>query len=518
MNRSHGILLALILLFTASFRLAVLNRPFERDPEGCGAFYGLIARNCFRYPWSEHIGLPVISMGEGGSMVYYANHPPTTGLLIAGVHLLTGYRGGYDSLPGDWQTRLPSAVFTVGCAALMYFLLRRRAGEVVALLAPALFACIPMSLYYGGQPDVISTQLVFFALLTVAAYERFADAPGWRTLGWLVLAFLGAGVMDWPAYYLIPILGLHYICTHRPKQWGWAIGFGLAGTFIFFLLYAHLAIGKGDWWWMVSQVERRTGGETDAAQRFSLVQWFQHAVIEIGVKRHTWVVSGLALIGVVVAAIRRPLHPGTRFVGLVLAWGVLHVLIGRQGVYQHEWWWWPMTPGLVMAAAIGIEWIVSAAIKPRVAYGIVGVLIASAAGVNSYRTIREMNSPNRINKGGIEFSLAELGDVIRESAPPDRAVVLAESDISLGIWYYADRALKRHVWDPATLESRIADQQVELSFDAKGQFPHPAAAMVVPKSYLAELGTLVQHLDARYPKRDLEKFLVYDLTTPRPIP
>lgn len=512
--RTELVCLGLILCFAAGFRLATINRPFDRDPEGCGAFYGLVSRNYLRYDLSQSLGLPIISMGTDAPPIFYANHPPTTPLMIAAVHWMTGYRGGYESLPGEWQTRFPAAIFTMGCVVVIYALIRRRATGRAALLASAIFAALPMTLYYGGQPDVINTQLAFFALLTIAAYERFSDQPNAKHLAYLMLAFTGAGLMDWPAYYLLPVLCLHYAITHPPRKWGWIIAFGLFGTLLFAALYSHLAIGKGDWKWMASEVERRTGGATDSARKFSLAEWFGHAVWGICVARHSVVVCSLAIVGIAMAATRRFSGKADRFTALLLAWAILHVLIGRQGVYQHEWWWWPLTPAIAIAAAMAADGMGSRFDpKQRASTALVVVLLVLFAGWNSYATIREMNSPNRINKGGVEYSLAELGEVIRASTPPNRTVLVAESDLSLGFWYYADRAVKRHVWDPGTFEQRLADNQVDLSFEAKGPFPRPAAAMIVPKSYLAELAPLLNHLNARYPKKDEPKFLVYDLST-----
>src|SRR5205814_471009 len=118
------------------------------------------------------------------------------------------------------------------------------------MLAAALFAALPITVTYGGQADVINTQLVFFILLSVAAYERFHDSPNLWTLGLLCLAFLPAAWTDWPAYYLVVVLGLHFIATRPLRHWPWIIAFGIVAALMFLAAYAHIAIAEHDWHWM----------------------------------------------------------------------------------------------------------------------------------------------------------------------------------------------------------------------------------------------------------------------------
>ena len=63
----------------------------------------------------------------------------------------------------------------------------------------ALFAATPMTLYFGGFPDVIGMPLVLFVLLSVTAYLPFHREPGLTTLAPFVGAFMFAGACDWPA-------------------------------------------------------------------------------------------------------------------------------------------------------------------------------------------------------------------------------------------------------------------------------------------------------------------------------
>src|SRR5215204_5869611 len=84
-RRLHYSLLALILLYTATVRLYLLNIPFHSTAEGVGSWYGIMARNYLRIPWQEHHGIPVQSMGHWPStpLRFYSHHPPLMPLTIA---------------------------------------------------------------------------------------------------------------------------------------------------------------------------------------------------------------------------------------------------------------------------------------------------------------------------------------------------------------------------------------------------------------------------------------------------
>src|SRR6266568_2281089 len=158
-RRLHTVLLSLILLYTAAVRLSLLNLPFHSTAEGVGSWYGIMARNYLRIPWREHWGVPVQSMGHWPNtpLRFYSHHPPLMPLTIAFSYKIFG--------EGDWQTRLPAAMCTIGSTLLLYFLLKQY-NRTAALYAAAIFACLPMTLYYGGQPEFLNPQFVFLLLLS----------------------------------------------------------------------------------------------------------------------------------------------------------------------------------------------------------------------------------------------------------------------------------------------------------------------------------------------------------------
>ena len=148
----HGLILALVLLYAAGFRLVILDRPFGYDAEGASASqYGILARNYLRFDWTETRGLPVLTVGHHSTapVVLYPDHPPLIPLLIVPFYAGFGV--------GEWQTRLPIALMTIAAIYVLYRVLARTTTRRAGVVAAAVFAASPMTLYFGGMPDVIGT-------------------------------------------------------------------------------------------------------------------------------------------------------------------------------------------------------------------------------------------------------------------------------------------------------------------------------------------------------------------------
>jgi hypothetical protein len=505
-SRTEPILFAVILLFAVVVRLLTLNHPFQRDPEGCGSFYGLLARNYLLWPLSTTLGVPVQSLGIGhGAPYFYPNHPGLLPMLIAVVYRIFG--------AGEWQTRLPTALFTIACVVLVYILLRSRAGVRAALLAATFFAVSPLVLLFGGQPDVINSQLVFFVLFSIAAYLRFHKNPDALGLLLLSAAFLPAGLTDWPAFYLVVVLGLHFVCTRPIRQWPWIIAFGFISIAIFMIPYGQGIAIKHDWRWMSKLVERRTmSNDADSTGKFGVGDWLRNAVFGFAYQRHNGPILPLTAVWIVLAATVWRKRPETRLIALVMGWAALHVIVGRQGVYVHEWWWWPLTPAAAMAAGVTLDafWT-----NTRVSNASLIAMLVAFAGWNYWHVDQEWRHPKQITSVNdpLNYSLAELGHAIREASAPNEAVMLGEADQSLSLWYYADRPLTQNVWYAQKLEEGLASQKADLPFAGTQQeWTGPVTAYILPRAYVSPgMQPMIDYLNARYPHQEMGKFLVWKL-------
>lgn len=519
--------LALVLAYATGVRLAVMDAPFHRHAEGTGCFYGILARNYLRYSWRETWGMPVLSVGyvPGTAPTFYSHHPPLVPLSIAVSYVLFGQ--------GDWQTRLPAALGTLGSAALIFLLLWQAGRPRAGVIAAGIFAAMPMVLFYGGQPEVLGMPLILFALLSVLAYLHWRRRPEWRR--WLLLcgAFALAAMSDWPAFILVPVVSGHMIWSwHRSGRREWreffrAGGFGLFGTALLMIIVAYIVWATGQGWnELLKQVLVRAGfvhsGE-GVRGTFTAVQWLAVAWRD-NLSRHTLPVLLLALLWLAAWGWRGRDDEGAATL-LLLSWAGLHVVIGRQGIYVHDWWWWPLTPGLAMAAALGLDraieliprrvsdqWVTSAA----------ALLLVGFATWTAWRTLPAFYSERYIH-GPLDYSVVEMGQAIQAaSADPNAPVIVAYDDLNeVQLWYYGDRPLRLGVWhmgdgqgnfDRTSLADRMNDTTNDLPFGfQQTNWPIAPAGLVFPKQFLPAAPEFAAELKPRWPYQENEKFLIFDL-------
>lgn len=530
------ILFFLTVLYAATIRGFLLDRPFVRDAEGVSAYYGMLARNYFRYDWSQTLGVPACSLGESPEKpVLYANHPPLAFMDVAFAYALFGYRGSFDSLPPDWQLRFVPACFCIGCIVLIYNLLRRRANPRAAAIAVVLFAAMPITIVYGGHADVINPQLVFFSLLTIAAYQNLHAHPTASTAAWAALAFIPAGLSDWVAFHLLPILALHWLYTKRQRDWHYALPLFITGTMVFVAVYSQISLARHQWNWFADLFLRRSSaGLSDGGIKFTFLQWVRDALIGFNAHQHTPLLLILAVVWIALqlghllfrsSASSQTKRPAAEtFCRLTLAWGLLHAFIGRQGVYNHLWWWWPLTPGIAIAAALLIDNAAAAGESigcslRQINTTIVAGLVLFVAWYTPTTLYAELHPPQHSTDP--PFTAGDYGHAIRLATPPGRAVILADSDRSVCIWYYADRPIIFNVWDANTLNDQLTlPRQAELPWPGYYQpLSAPPAAIVIPEVYARTIPSFIIYLDAHYVPVKLpapldKEFLAYDLTSP----
>lgn len=509
---------ALIVFYALATRLAVIDAPFSHNPEGAGAFYGQLARGLLKYPWSISHGLAIMTIGyvPGVAPAFYAHHPPLIIWMIAVSYRLFGF--------GDWQTRLPFALCTLGCVLLLYAVFRRLGQPRAGVWAAGLFAAMPMVLFYGGFPEVVGTPLVLFCLLTLAAYVRFHERPTWRNWLLLLLAFIPAGLTDWPAYYLLPVLLGHFMFTQPARKWGWIIGFCAAATGLFAAAYVHIVLGAHQPWdWILAEVRRRSVSEQGDRGRFTFIKWLA-GVWKFNLHRHTWVVLLLAAGWVMGFSWRRGMGRAVMLTRLTFAWAAVHISIGRQGVYVHDWWWFPLTPALAMAGGLllsHIKWQAGNAAWARVTAVLAGIAFAAFAIWTAGATLPRFYQA-KYTHGHTDFSPREFGQAIRLASPDDNHPVLIayNDEYDLPLWYYGDRPLRFGVWsvgsasdgydDPTALADRLADHVNDLPFGFKQKhWPIPPAGLVYPKSFVAADRGFVEYLKKEYRMTETERFLIF---------
>jgi Dolichyl-phosphate-mannose-protein mannosyltransferase len=507
-----------ILAYAIAFRLVALDRPFHYDDEATGgSFYGIAARNYLRWPWTGTHGIPVLTVGRlaGVPLIFYPDHPPVVPLLIFPMYRMFGV--------GEWQTRLPTSVATVVAIGILYRLMRRFGNGRTALVAAAVFAATPMVLYFGGQPEVLGMPLVLCALLTVYAYLTFHREGSRAAFARLLGAFTLAAASDWPAFILVPVLVAHFAATRPRREWGWMLMFGAVASVEFALLYIGIAAAANlPWDWMVPLVKGRAALGITAP--FTARDWLWTAWI---FNRHCHtlplVVAAAAWVALHGAGVVPRAQPGATAARLLLVWGVLHVLIGRQGVYNHEWWWWPLTPGLAAAAALLADATLNAlerrgSTPARPAWPLPSAaLILAVTAFAAWTTVTEYRQLYPSSQGDDSFTTLQLGRAIQAAAPgPNDLAMLAWSGEDPELWFYGDRPLRTNIWTVDDFLASVSGPEADLAFGYPQPWPARATGIVLPLVSIGTTAGLRAYLATRYPvvrlPRDLaEQFEVFDL-------
>jgi hypothetical protein len=132
-----------------------------------------------------------------------------------------------------------------------------------------------------------------------------------------------------------------------------------------------------------------------------------------------------------------------------------------------------------------------------------------------HTSIRRIGQSSSIVPGPLNYTTAEFGQVIRKHVRLEDGAMLAENDLSLPLWHYADRAIKKRIWDPTAFEGRLHDQRADLCFEISERWRGKVSAVLIPRAYLGKgLEPLAAYLDSRYARHDEQNFVVFDLTKP----
>ncbi len=507
MNR-RVILLIVVLGYAAAFRLLVLNRPFEYDPEGSGCLNGVLARSYLRFGWSQTHGMPVLSLrpAPGIPVVFYPDHPPLVPLLILPFYALFGI--------GEWQTRLPISLLTIAAVYAIYRLVADEASPRAGALAAAFFAALPMTLYFGGFADVVGLPLIFFVVLATLAYLHFQRAPGRRTLFRLVAAFFLAGACDWPAFVIAPVFAGHFLATRPRREWRWIVMFVAAACLLFVGLYSYITIAThSPWNWMKPLFVRRSG--ITGANPYTVGQWIAKAAT-FNRTYHTTALLAAAAVWLIAYGFRRnQSQPGTTAVRLLLTWAALYVALAGKALYDHEWAWLPLTPAIAIAASLLIDRGLLALHDDDRATAVVVLVATLFASWTGYTTFKRLY-PDRPPE---PYSPVELGRAIRAAAPGDDDVALLVDgeEAEAQLWFYGDRALRTRIWSVDDFRRRIDDDHVDLLYNFDDQpWKGRATGLIFPKIFDRDFNRLRTDLQQHFrlvalPPPIADEFEVFDV-------
>lgn len=201
LDRSHFVLVLLLLLAGASLRLVALDRypaPLHQD-ELSDIYDGYSLATTGRDRWGEPWPVLFYGMGPGDY------HPGMYAYLAACSTKVFGF--------SIWAGRLPAAIAGILSIALVYLVTRRLMGRGVGAVALALVAFSPIHIQYSRQAHQgVCLMPLFVILLTylcLRVFDAVRESRGERGSPWGLIALAGMAIgFSTNAYSAMRVIGL----------------------------------------------------------------------------------------------------------------------------------------------------------------------------------------------------------------------------------------------------------------------------------------------------------------------
>ena len=499
-----------VLMLLVPVRAFLMPRPFLPNEEGTAlGIHGIHAMNFARYgPFvSRFAGVLNTGQVDRENWVVYAHHPPLAPLLVSIAYRSFGV--------SEWSTRLVPSLFSIAATLLLYVIAYRRFGPDVALLAALFYAFCPMTLVFGGMPDYINAQLAFFMLLAVETYLKWQQTGRATWFLGFALSFVLGALTDWPMFFIVPVICGHYWMRTR-HGFVRTLGLGAAGGAVFgaLVLWANWSGLDTS---MIHLIASRSIGGTADDQFFSVLgnlgHWAWAILLHNLGAMHTWPVVILAFIYGTLTVSRLLRRDWAALRGqdaavLLLVLGLLHLTIGISGNTQ-VWWSAVVTAPLALAAALAVEILASwLRTRPRGALAIATIVLFLA--FSAPTTYWESGSQWEHTRSA-GYTPKELAGIIRAVSRPEEGVLTSDRMWDATLWFYADRQLRPLVDTVAKLESSLAPGPYWLAYGYVQPGGPAPRWFVMPPPHRQRLGPLANELEARFPRRDIDGYAVYQL-------
>jgi 4-amino-4-deoxy-L-arabinose transferase-like glycosyltransferase len=333
-----------IFLFAILIRFYRINEHFIGFHDFNSAFFSIIAINHLRYGFLATKFLDVPKVFSGAlSDNFYIDHPPLLGIVtslsfrIFGVH--------------EWSARLVPIVFSIGSLLIFYIIAKRCFDKRIALISSLFFALMPMTSYFGRivchEPLVL-----FFVLSSLYGYIRWFESRNWKWAFLMILCFMIGWITDWPAYLFVPLLLAHFIINKGFDIKSGRILFMLpfVALMFFLLLLYYFFIVNGTIDPLIGEFFVRTG-----SANFTFFQFLIKQLEYMGAFFSPFI---LLLSFVCIIRFVNDVDEFGRFnVSLILllfSFGLLHVLIFKQGAWIHAYWLYYTSPAMALSAGLGL--------------------------------------------------------------------------------------------------------------------------------------------------------------------
>jgi len=405
---------------------------------------------------------------------------PIYNIAVYPFYLIFGVNPMYD--------RLVSSLFSLGSIVFVYLITKRYKGDLVALVAAAIFAYLPFNIFFS-RTTLPEPTFVFFALGMVYFVDRwiYEKTPRLMWLGFLftVIAFL---IKPWSIFFALPLI--YSMLRHENKFWfikGRYIIFSILAILPFLIwriwidqypegipasswLYNSdlIRFRPAFWWWLISE---RIGGEILA-------------------------VTGMALftIGVVL----RPKKEEGYFLHLLLLSNLLYFAIFATGNIRHNYYQVLFVPVASIFTGIGIVGLLKngTAFIPRIW---IIFLILILVPLMFYFSFKQVKGFYQINN----YPIVEAGQKADEILPKE-ARVLAPYNGDTAFLYQINR--KGWPFETLPIKDLISkygvSAYVSTSKDAKTKWVmrHFSVLAETDHYVIADLTTLKQDFDPKDPE------------------
>ncbi|MBN2217146.1 MAG: glycosyltransferase family 39 protein [Pirellulales bacterium] len=207
--------LVVVLLVALAVRLVAIGSPLLGNFATKNVVYAMIARNLVEGRAS--FWLPRVDCLCGSERGLHLLELPLSAYLAGG---LWHWLGGSLEVWG----RAVSIGFSLAAVWVLYDLTRRRHGNAAALGAAMVLALSPVAVIYG-QHFMLEASVVFFAVATIGALDRWLAG---RRPAWLAAAVICFGLLVMTKIYmLILLLPIGYLLLAEGlgiRDWGLGVG------------------------------------------------------------------------------------------------------------------------------------------------------------------------------------------------------------------------------------------------------------------------------------------------------
>ena len=168
----HLQVLALIFLAGLGFRLWGVTQPLLDFHSWRQTLTATVAKNFYTG------GMNLFAPATNWAVEYYEFEFPVYTYLVALLYKVLGFH--------DFLGRLVAIAFALGSMVLLYRLIRRYFDKNAAAFATALFAVLPLAVYYT-RTFMPESALLFFSIASLYFFTRWLDGGSWT------IFFLAAG-------------------------------------------------------------------------------------------------------------------------------------------------------------------------------------------------------------------------------------------------------------------------------------------------------------------------------------